>query len=61
MTSKERNELRQAFAAYLKSEGCDCCRDAGAHDIAAAQIAKLLKVPKYKDGSGFNFRKFAKK
>lgn len=50
MTAKERKEIRNAIADYMKSEGCSCCRDRDAHDEAEARIAKLLFVPRYKDG-----------
>jgi len=58
MTKKELAELRNAFADYKYSEGCSCCRDLKRHDEAAIRLAKLLKVPPYKDGSGFHFTKF---
>lgn len=53
-------ELRRAIADYMYSEGCSCCRGSD-HDKHAEIIAKLLKVPKYKDGSGYNFPKFRSK
>ena len=61
MTAKERKEIRNAIADYMKSEGCSCCRDRDAHDEAETRIAKLLRVPKYKDGSGYDFSKFETK
>lgn len=61
MTPTERNALRQAVADYIRSEGCSCCRDMGAHDKNAARIAELLDVPPYPDGSGHDFHKFATK
>ena len=61
MDKAERNLLRLAFALYVKSEGCSCCRDNEEHEEAAAAIGKLLKVPKYKDGSGYDFWKFLPK
>ena len=51
-------EIRRAVADYMRSEGCSCCRDSEAHDQAAERLALLLKVPRYPDGSGFNFPKF---
>lgn len=50
--------IRQAFADYVVSEGCSCCRDEVGHTRAEAELAKLLKVPKHEDGSGYDFRKF---
>lgn len=58
MNKKEQDELRRAVADYMRSEGCSCCRNDEAHTDAEARIAKLLKVPKYKDESGFDFYKF---
>lgn len=50
--------IRQALADYIWSEGCSCCRNQEQHDVAAQQLAKLLRVPKYNDGSGYDFYKF---
>lgn len=54
-------EIRSAVADYMDSEGCSCCRNIEAHTEAAARLANLLRVPKYKDGSGYNFSKFARR
>lgn len=51
-------EIRRALADYMRAEGCSCCRNAEAHDAAAERLAKLLGVPKYDDGSGFNFAQY---
>ena len=53
-----RREVRKALAAYMRAEGCSCCRNETAHAEAAARLAKLLRVPKYTDGSGYDFNKF---
>ena len=58
MTTTERNALRQAVADYMRSEGCSCCRDVADHEQHAARLAALLKVPRYKDGSGYDFGRF---
>ena len=60
MTTKELRIIREAVANYMRSEGCDCCRtdDYAEHKRV---LAKLLKVPKYSDGGGFNFTKFQTK
>jgi hypothetical protein len=58
MTQKERSDLREAVANYMASEGCSCCRSYDEHTESAARLGKLLKVPKYKDGSGYDFSKF---
>lgn len=53
-----RAKVRRALADYITSEGCDCCRDGPAHERAAAELAKLLLVPKYSDSSGHDFQRF---
>lgn len=53
------NQIRQTIADYMQSEGCNCCRDIEGHKKHEEKLAKLLGVPKYKDGSGYNFNKFA--
>lgn len=58
MTPAERKEIRTAVADYMQSEGCSCCQDRDAHEQHKARLAKLLKVPTYDDGSGYNFSKF---
>ena len=58
-TSDFRNAVRRAVADYMKSEGCSCCRDIDAHEKHAAALARLLKVPMYDDGSGWDFSIFA--
>lgn len=50
--------IRRAVADYMSSEGCSCCQDGEAHAAHAATLAKLLRVPKYKDGSGYDFARF---
>lgn len=54
-------DIRRAFADYTRSEGCSCCRNQEDHDKHAATLAKLLRVPKYSDGSGYDFSKFRTK
>ncbi len=58
MTKQELMHLRQAIADYMRSEGCDCCGDRDAHIRHKARLATLLKVPKYADGSGYDFGRF---
>lgn len=50
-----RKELRKALGEYIESEGCSCCENIEDHKEAAEKLAKLLNVPKYKDGSGYDF------
>jgi hypothetical protein len=52
--------VRQAVADYMYSEGCSCCRGSS-HDEDAARLAKLLKVKKYSDGSGYDFYRYRSK
>lgn len=65
MKSKEmtklKKTLRAAIADYMKSEGCGCCGDRQAHCEHQAKLGKLLGVPKYRDGSGYDFSKYATK
>lgn len=51
-------KLRQAVADYMESAGCGCCGDSAGRDSATAVLGKLLHVPKYTDGSGYDFRKY---
>ena len=61
LTNKERIKIRQAIADYMSSEGCSCCEDYENHKLHKSVLASLLKVPKYKDGSGYDFYKFKSK
>ena len=54
-------EVRAAVANYMRSEGCSCCRDIEAHLAHEERLAALLRVPRYKDGSGYNFARFRPK
>ncbi len=53
-----RNEVRKAFADYFASEGCSCCQNVEEHDAAKEKLGKLLRVKKYSDGIGYDFRKY---
>ena len=53
------SEIRRALADYIRSEGCDCCRNQPAHDEAEKRLGKLLKVKKYADGSGYDFHSYS--
>ena len=53
-----RRALRIAVADYMRSEGCSCCQDRDAHEKHKEILAKLLLVPKYPDGSGYDFSKY---
>ncbi len=58
---KQIKQIRQALADYMYSEGCSCCQHIDAHKEAKKVLAKLLNVPKYSDGSGYDFYKFRSK
>lgn len=58
MTREEKKTLRTVVADLLQASGCSCCQDTPRWEQAQARLAKLLGVPKYKDGSGFDFSKF---
>lgn len=49
-------EIRQAVADYIATEGCTCCQDVEGHKAAMQRLGKLLRMKKYKDGSGFDYR-----
>lgn len=53
-------DIRIAIADYIQTEGCSCCQSSG-HTENKERLAKLLGVPKYKDGSGYDFGKFRSK
>lgn len=56
-----RKRARNLIADYMRAEGCGCCANDIAQNEAEVKLAKLLKVPKYPDGSGYNFGKFESK
>lgn len=54
----DREQVRQALADYMRSEGCSCCRDIPAHDLHRDRLGQLLEIPPYQDGSGYDFSLF---
>lgn len=56
-TPKEQmlDDLRQAVADYMGSEGCGCCGNYDAHQTHHERLGQLLLVPKRK-----GYRDFAK-
>ena len=54
-------DIRRAVADYMRSEGCSCCRASDDHEYYTRVLAKLLRVPIYSDGSGYDFGKFESK
>lgn len=57
MTKKELDQLRDAIADYMASEGCGCCRNHDAHDANRKRIGELLKIRADKEG-WHDFSKF---
>ena len=53
--------IRRAIANYMRSEGCSCCQDIDGHEKHLKRVARLLSVPKYDDGSGYDFGPFESK
>jgi hypothetical protein len=51
--------IRKAVADYIQTEGCSCCQDIDGHAKACEAVGKLLSVPMYGDGSGYDFNQFA--
>jgi len=51
-------QIRQAFADYYASEGCDCCENTEPHKEALLRLGKLLGAERYNDNSGFNWLKY---
>ncbi len=60
MKREELKAIREAVADYIYSEGCDCCRGSD-HTEDEEVLAKLLKVKKYEDGSGYDFYRYSPK
>ena len=58
---KLRRELRKAFADYMASEGCSCCRNEEEHGASEMRIAKLLKMKLYSDDSGIDYARYQAK
>ena len=54
------SDVRRAVADYMYSEGCSCCRSSN-HDENGEWLAKLLKVKKYADKSGYDWFKYRSK
>lgn len=53
-----KEQVRQAVADYMWSEGCDCCQNVKEYEKAEQQLAILLDVPMYDDRSGYQFYKY---
>lgn len=51
-------EVREAVANYMQSEGCSCCQNITAHEMHTKVLGELLNVDKYSDDSGYEFSKY---
>ena len=60
MTKKEK-EIRRAVGDLVRSAGCSCCRNDEGWEDALERLGKLLNIPKFDDGSGYNFWQVATK
>lgn len=62
MTKKEATRIKEKFrtavADYMSSEGCWCCANVESHEEHKKILAEMLEVHKYKDGSGYDFKRF---
>lgn len=52
-------ELRLLVAKYMHSEGCGCCEGEG-HKEYQEQLGAVLKFPRFKDDSGWDYFAVAK-
>ena len=59
--TKCKKKVRRLIADYITSEGCSCCSDVDSHKKHLKKLAKLLNVPQYHDGSGYDFGMFETK
>jgi hypothetical protein len=48
-------KARAWVSALYCASGCSCCRDDDGWEAASEVLAGLLDIPKYGDGSGFDF------
>ena len=51
----QNEKVRDLVAKLYCASGCSCCRDDEAWDDAEGQLAKLLGIPEYDDGSGYDW------
>lgn len=61
MKQLDRKEVRRLVANLLYASGCGCCGDRDATEAAKESLGKLLRVPKYSDGSGRDFYRYRTK
>jgi len=48
-------ELRNLVAILYCASGCSCCQDTETWNATAEKLGKLLDIPVYDDGSGYDF------
>ena len=48
-------ELRNLVAILYCASGCSCCQDTETWNATAEKLGKLLDIPAYDDGSGYDF------
>lgn len=61
MKQLDKKEVRRLVADLLFASGCDCCQNPEKWSEAKESLAKLLRVPKYSDGSGRDFYRYRTK
>ena len=51
---KKIDKIRLAFCNYVRTEGCSCCEHDSHQKEDKEIICRLLKIPRYKDNSGWD-------
>jgi hypothetical protein len=54
---QEIEKIRLEVAKLYCASGCSCCRDDDNWYKSAENLANILDIPKFEDGSGFDFYK----
>ena len=52
-------ELRKLIAKVITTEGCDCC-EGKEHNKLQNELAQALNIPRYSDGSGYDWYEVAR-
>lgn len=53
--TRKASEVREQVAKLYCASGCSCCRDDEGWNAATAALGEALVIPKYEDGSGYDF------
>lgn len=53
--SRQIAQVRVDVAKLYCASGCSCCRDDEGWSAASNALGQALAIPKYEDGSGYNF------